>query len=237
MEMSVSDLRWLVEFVRVSMAVVHVAAGVVCLGVGSYLAMARKGTRLHQQLGRIYFRGMMIVCATGVVMAVNSRNYVLLVIAIFSGYLALAGYRAQKIRREGRYRWIDHTATWTMLVVGLGMVVWGATLGSVVLVVFGGIGSAMAAGDTLKALAHKALAHKALARQRRSPAAMPGSVAAGQTRMLERRHRIMMASSLIALWTAFLVNNVSLEPAWALWLLPTVIGSAAIALSLRQQPA
>lgn len=227
----------MIEALRIPLMVVHVAAGVVCLLVGTYLAIARKGTPLHRQLGRLYFRGMMVICGTGVVLATTTENVVLLMIAVFSGYMAVAGYRSPKIRRDGRLRWIDHLAAWLMLLLGVAMLAWGVTVASVVLLVFGGIGVGMAAGDLR--LFHQL--GKSAARQRRSPALLPGTDAAGQgvrfVGRLDRRHRIMMSSSLIALWTAFLVNNVSMQPSWVLWIVPTVLGSVAITISLRRQPA
>jgi uncharacterized membrane protein len=208
----------MIEALRLPLMVVHIASGAMCLLVGTYLAIARKGTPLHRQLGRIYFRGMMVICGTGVVLATTTGNVALLMIAIFSGYMAVAGYRSPKIRKDGRLRWMDYVATGVMLTLGLGMLVLGVRAISIVLVVFGGIGAVMALGDL-----------RLFQQLRKSVATHRGR--------LDRRHRIMMSSSLIALWTAFLVNNVSVQPAWVLWLLPTVIGSVAITLSLRRHAA
>ncbi len=221
----------MIEALRIPLMVVHVAAGVVCLLVGTYLAIARKGTPLHRQLGRLYFRGMMVICGTGVVLATTTGNVVLLMIAVFSGYMAVAGYRSPKIRRQGRPRLIDYVAAGLMLSLGVAMLAWGVTVASVVLVVFGGIGVGMAAGDLR--LFHQLGIH--VSRHLTSPAMFPGILLPRQQRQLDRRHHIMMSSSLISIWTAFLVNNVMFEPAWIVWMLPTVVGSAAITHSLRKR--
>jgi hypothetical protein len=48
---------------------VHVAAGVVCVACGAAAALARKGPARHARLGRWYYRCVVVVFSTAVVMA------------------------------------------------------------------------------------------------------------------------------------------------------------------------
>jgi hypothetical protein len=47
-------------------------------------------------------------------------------------------------------------------------------------------------------------------------------------------HITRMMGAMIASYTAFLVVNVKMQPAWILWLLPTLIGSGLITYYLRK---
>jgi hypothetical protein len=47
-------------------------------------------------------------------------------------------------------------------------------------------------------------------------------------------HITRMMGAMIASYTAFLVVNVKMQPAWVLWLLPTLIGSGLITYYLRK---
>jgi hypothetical protein len=51
-----------------------------------------------------------------------------------------------------------------------------------------------------------------------------------------RRHIGMAIGSYIAATTAFLVNNITFNPAWVLWILPTIIGTLLISKVLNKLP-
>jgi hypothetical protein len=137
--------------------------------------------------------------------SVIRANTFLFVIAIFSVYLALSGWRYAKYR-WGRPPAFDWGSAGVMVVTSTAMVLLGVfilTTGEMiglVLIVFGGIGAALSYSD-LRTLG----AGRIEAKQR---------IAAHLTRML---------AGTIAAVTAFLVTNVSFEPVFLLWLAPTVV--------------
>jgi peptidoglycan/LPS O-acetylase OafA/YrhL len=137
----------------------------------------------------------------------------LLLIGLFSFYLAWSGWRYAKRRRAAPYG-LDRVAaalmaatSLAMLGYGVAMLVGGDSLG-VALIVFGAIGGSLCAAD----LYGKRVDERA-------------RIASHLTRML---------AATIATLTAFLVTNVTVEPAIVIWLLPTVVLTPVIALWNRR---
>jgi hypothetical protein len=73
---------------------IHVLTGSAALLTGMIALIARKGTRLHRQLGKVFLLLLMIVIITGLLgVFVFGRNTFLLLVTVLSGYMGFSGYR------------------------------------------------------------------------------------------------------------------------------------------------
>ena len=186
---------------------VHIIAGMTGL-VSALVAVVTRWAgrhRAHVWSGRVFFGGMMVAVATAVPLALLGANVFLLLIALFSGYLAFSGWRAAR-HRSGEPAWVDLGAAGLMLAASVVMLGYGGVklyeghgLG-LPLMVFGAIGGAVSAGH--------------LRRWRR-----------GEIKGRERiaHHLTMMLGATIAAVTAFVVTNITFEPSVVLWLAPTAL--------------
>jgi uncharacterized membrane protein YwaF len=188
--------------------IVHIIAGSVALAT-ALVALAIKTLdathRWHVYSGTAFLWSMVVVFITAIPLAIIRANTFLFVIAIFSVYLALSGWRYAKYR-QGRPTAPDWVGAGVMVVTSIAMVLLGILMLisreriGLVLIVFGSIGAVLSYSDlrTLRAA-------RINSQQR---------IAAHLTRML---------AGTIATITAFLVTNVTLEPVFLLWLAPTVV--------------
>jgi hypothetical protein len=184
---------------------VHIAGGFIALlGAAGALA-ATKGERWHVYSGRTFVLGMLVVFATALPLTVIRPNLFLFLIAIFSFYLALTGWLRAR-NRGGVSTKADWVAATAMAITSFAMFARSITLLGVgdsmgiVLLIFGGIGGVFAMAD-LHAL-------------RRNAYHGDARIAAHLTRML---------AGTIAAVTAFAVVNIRLEPAFVVWLAPTLV--------------
>ncbi|AVG23686.1 DUF2306-like membrane protein [Pontimonas salivibrio] len=199
---------FLVEFIIEMLLIIHVLSGVVAL-VAAFVAVGvAKGATFHRRVGTVFFWAMLGVGITAIPVTFVRPNPFLFFIALFSFYMAFAGYR--RGRRLHVDEGIDVIAAWLMLVFGVVMIGYGVfmvvsdePLGWA-LASFGGLGLSFGLEDVVKA--------------RRTPAhAERVSV-----------HLSRMLGGTIATITAVLVQQVSplvddpLEQV-ALWLGPTVV--------------
>ena len=200
----------------------HIAAGTITLAAAPVALAVRKGGTWHRRAGRVFFWTMAVATAAALVLAVLRPNPFLFLIAIFSFYFALSGYRAPRLRRPtDRPRLLDFGAAAVLGAAALAMLGWAALAwggaiaagatdgGAVVLVVFGVIGAAFAATD--------------LRRLRR------GHTGAGARQAWFFTHLTRMLAATIAVTTAFAVVNLTFLPDVVRWLGPSVVGTAAIA--------
>lgn len=194
----------MIETIRIILLAVHIAAGTVALLTALAAIIAPKGGAIHIRTGRAYAIAMALIFLTAVPLAVLGASIFLLLIAVFSFYLAFAGWRFARNRRR-----MPHLVGWYAVgilgLTGLGMWGYGAYLAStgdsqwVTMLIFGGIAIALAAADGRF--------------HRQQPR--------GQVRI--RRHLTNMLAGTIATVTAVVVVNVDLDPVWLPWILPTVI--------------
>lgn len=186
-----------------ALLILHIVAGVAALAGGLVALAAPKGKALHRQAGTVFFWGMAAVFASAVILAVAENNLFLLLIALFSFYLAFAGWRFAR-NRSGVAAAIDWLAVAAMAIAGLGMaaLAWRyvdqGDAQWVTLAAFASIALALALAD---GLAHRAGASRG-----------PARIA---------RHLTNMTAGVIATLTAVLVVNFEMKPAWVLWLAPT----------------
>lgn len=183
----------------------HIAAGATALATAAIALMVVKGGVHHVRAGRVYAASMALVCASALPLAVLGADVVLLLVAVFSGYLVFAGWRFAR-NASGRPGAMDWTAVTVMGLTGLGMCGYGAALFPrgdpqwVTMTVFGWIAVALSAVDLRY--------HRASSRSGRQRIA---------------RHLTNMLAGTIATVTAVVVVNVHTRPAWLAWILPTVL--------------
>lgn len=201
-----------------SLIALHVAAGTVSLAaaiVASSAKAARLPHRLHVLSGRVFGWGMLGVSATAIPLSLLGGKLLLLLVAVFSGYLAIAGWREAVRARRGK-AWIDRVAPAVMIVAATVMIGWGALAlraggsGGVVLLVFGAIGLLLSVAD---------------ARRMSRPAE-------GRERIAQ--HMIRMMAATISVVTALVVVNVRFDPGWVPWIAPTAVLTPLIVLWARK---
>lgn len=173
---------------------IHIAAGSLNLLLGIIIMILRKGGKRHHRLGNLFFYTMITVALTAIAMIFIHVNMALASIAVFSGYMAFSG---KLVIRNDFQRW-KHTL-WPAMAVGITTGIWMIASGQIVLIIFGGILSALVVQDIFM---------------------ITGKQAAFSRR--QASHIGKMTGAFTASSTAFLVNAVKLDIGWVLWLLPTI---------------
>jgi hypothetical protein len=187
---------------------VHVGAGFLAL-TGAIIATATMffdfPHKWHVFSGKMFVFGMAGIVVTAIPITLIKSNYPLLLIAVFSGYLALAGWRYAK-NRTGVPNTIDWVRVGVMTASSILMLIYGAwmihrgDLNGIMMIVFGSIGGGLCLFDTYTLRTGRAK---------------------GKTRVA--LHLTMMLSGLIATVTAFAAVNFTFEPLFVVWLTPTLL--------------
>jgi uncharacterized membrane protein len=187
----------------------HVAAGVLALVAGGVALATEKGGQRHRRAGRVYVAAMGVVVATVLPLFAVEQSFFrtfLLLVAVFSGYFALSGYRALSRKRPGDDPGgLDWAAAVAVVAACLALGGWGVTVAAggdsfgVVMVVFGAIGALVGAAD-LRAFR-----------------------AGGDGSWLVS-HLSRMVGAYIATVTAVSVVNLGPVPEVVAWLWPTAVG-------------
>ena len=189
----------------------HIVAGNLALLAAIGAIVARKGGAAHLWAGRAFTLGMTVIFVTAVPMTLIRPNVFLLLVALFNGYLAWSGWLRVR-NRSGEPRPVEWLVASAMVVTAVGMVIGGGLMlfrgnsMGVVLVVFAAIGGGLAVSDV-----------QGLRVQRYRGARR---IASHLTRML---------GATIGAFTAFLVVNVRIEPAFAVWVAPSLVLTPLIA--------
>jgi len=109
--------------------ILHVAVGFLALAIGLVPMFSKKGSRLHNTTGLVYFWAMVIVAVSAVglvlVSPVTDGRLFLTGIAVFSFYLCFTGRRALKQRGNEPVRWYDWGVSGMMAVVSVAMMMYG----------------------------------------------------------------------------------------------------------------
>ncbi len=186
---------------------VHIAAGFLSLA-SALLAASAKALglphRVHVLSGRTFVWGMLGICVTAIPLSLMRSQLLLFLVAVFSGYLALAGWR-EAVRPRRPNAFVDRATPTVMLVAAAVMLGWGTLSmvggdsGGIVLLVFGMVGLVLAVGD-LRRLARPAT---------------------GAARIAQ--HMTHMLGATISVITAALVVNIRFDPDWVVWIAPTVL--------------
>jgi len=191
--------------------IIHILNGAVALVIAPLAMMTAKGGLWHRRWGKIYFWAMFGVAVTAVVMCFIRSGLFLFLVAVFSFYLALTGYRVLKRKKPGdRPGLLDWTATAAMLLAGIFLVASGGvstSLGSQhwVRIVFGALGLLLSTSDIRRFF--KPSVNK---------------------RAWWFEHMTRFLGAYIATVTAFSVVNFNFLPDLARWLWPTIIGVTGI---------
>lgn len=175
----------------------HEGAGGLALVSGPVSMMARKGGLVHRRAGTVYGSAIMVTSVSALVLAVVTRNMLLLTIAVFSFFLVFSGWRAPSLRL-GRVRWFDWASAITTLLFSLGLLILGP---DAVTTWFFGLGGAGLAGRELWHLA--------------------GHGPAGDWVV---RHVVGMGASYIATVSAFAVVTLTFLPPAVAFIGPTLLG-------------
>ncbi len=134
--------------------VVHVLSGVVALGAAVFATASRKGALFHRRVGSVFFWAMLGVGVTAIPVTFVRPNPFLFFIALFSFYMAFAGYRRGRKRHSDTA--IDVVGAWLMVVFALVMIAYGAFMivsGNPLgwaLASFGGLGATFGVEDVLR---------------------------------------------------------------------------------------
>lgn len=199
--------------------IVHVLAGVLALLAGFGAIVTSKGGSRHNSAGKLYVATMVVVVTTAVPLALWIGSWFLLAVAIFSGYLVLAGYRivTRRRRKLPEPGIADYTLHGTMGVTSLAMITsggWQLLVGldglAPVLVVFGTIGGLLALRESTQF-------------RRSATERMPWF----------ERHLVFMGGGYIATVTAAITVNLSMIPPLVRWIGPTAIGVPLLVYALR----
>jgi hypothetical protein len=194
---------------------IHILAGTVALFVAPGALLTVKGGLAHRRWGKIYFWAMTVVAVTALGVGYWRSRVFLVLVAVFSFYAALSGYRVLYRKRPElgqRATAFDWIATVLTLAASSALVVMGILQPSptwrqlrIVAMVLGTIGLFLAGRDVW------------------------GFVKPPKDRNAWWFHHMTsMLASYIAVVTAFSVVNFTFLPATAKWLWPTIIGTPAI---------
>ena len=190
---------------------VHIAAGTIALFAAPGAMLLAKGGQWHRRLGRTFVRAMGIVAATAIMLATLRPNLFLVLVAVFSFYLAFTGQRAIARRRLAPGQ-LATPRDWVGAIVAGGgaiaLLLW-AVLPRAggrpglwpVALVFGLVGLLLA-GREAQGFRHVAT----------------------EPRAWLYRHMGNMLGAYIATVSAFSVVNFSVLPPLVRWLWPTMIG-------------
>jgi hypothetical protein len=196
---------------------IHVLAGTVALMVAPIALLTLKGGPTHRRWGKVYFWAMAVVASTAIVVGFARGLLFLMLVAVFSFYASLSGYRVLYRKRPDlgqRPAPLDWIAAVITLATSAGLIVLGILQPtptfqklSTVAVVLGFVGLSLAGADVWQFL---------------SPP--------DDKRAWWYKHMGSMIGSYIATVTAFSVVNFMFLPTTLRWLWPTIIGTPAIAI-------
>lgn len=99
----------------------HIIIGVVAVGVGVGALITRKGSPRHRRFGRMYVYSISLVAGSGIILSLVQWSPFLLLIAVFSFYLAFSGYRVLSRKRDGEPTAVDWAAATLTLTMGFAM--------------------------------------------------------------------------------------------------------------------
>lgn len=203
---------------------IHVAGGTAGLISGTVSAASQKGGFAHKLSGKIFFWGM---CSASIVALIianlpQHENLFLFAVGGFTLYMVCSGYRIVALKKLAKdhpkpFGWIDYAIS----IFGLG---------------FGGyllfMGGNMLFHNQTFGLVPIVFGLVCMNYARMDYQLLQGKESIKMSWMAN--HITRMMGAMIASYTAFLVVNVKMEPAWVLWLLPTLIGSGLIAFFMRK---
>lgn len=188
----------------------HVAAGFTALAAGITALVAKKGGKVHNGFGKLYYWAMVIIGVTALAVAIPRGNMFLLMIGGFSTYMTLTGNRYIQFRRNPKLQFgkLDYL----FLVVGFITLL----IPSVYFTYYGWFNMG---GFSIVYLFFGTILLSMLIQDLRNGHKIQDLGKGGLLRM----HISRMGGAFIATNTAFLVQNWRVEPGFISWLLPTIL--------------
>jgi uncharacterized membrane protein len=101
--------------------VLHIIFGIIAFVAAPGAMMTKKGSLWHKRFGSAFFYAMMAVAASAFVLWTLGSQLFLMLVAVFSFYLAFSGYRAVKLKNNPAEK-IDWLVTGAALIAGVGLV-------------------------------------------------------------------------------------------------------------------
>lgn len=197
--------------------IIHIVAGSVAFIVAPIAMIVHKGGKAHRTWGKVFFWAMTTLALMAAIMAPMHDNLFLLMLAVFSFYLAFSGYRAlyrKTVYKTGKTETID----WFFAILNgsfsLGLLILGLTAlpkpFGIIAVVFGSIGTWRGIRD-IREFLHPSKDPKAWF----------------------YKHMIGMVTAYIAAVSAFSAVNMGFLPPVLQWLWPTLTGSPLLSIWIR----
>ncbi len=204
----------------ISLKWMHIIAGSLALLAGPIAMVNQNGGQVHRISGRIYYWSMIVICLTTLVLSIYRANWLLLMIGAFTAYLVLSAYRAlalknlHKGQKAEQVDWIILIASGisaaALIITGGYLLYYGNSFGFVPLT----FGFVMSSG----------------VKQDYKRFTVPPT---------EKNHWLLkhitgMMGGYIATITAFLVQNIHVDPAFVVWLAPSLIIAPFISYTVRK---
>ena len=97
---------------------IHIIAGLIAIAAGYVSVFALKGAKLHRKSGMVFVYSMLVLAATGAVMAALKNQPANVIGGSLAFYLVSTGLLTVQ-RRDQDFHWIDATATLVGIAVGV----------------------------------------------------------------------------------------------------------------------
>lgn len=202
-----------------TLRIIHIVAGSIAFIVAPIALIARKGSNTHRTWGKVFFWSMTAVAFTAIIMAPMHNNLFLLLVAVFSFYLAFSGYRAlfrKNAFKTHKTSFIDWffailNSLFSLSLIILGIITLPKSFG-IIAIVFGLLGTSLGVRDIVSFI------RPTIDKQKWFFLHMTGMIA-----------------SYIAALSAFSAVNLNFDwlPVAIQWLWPTIIGTPLITLWVR----
>ncbi len=198
-----------------TLLVIHVISGFTALFVGLVPMFSKKGSKLHNNSGWVYFFGMfgVFVTSTFLFLMEPERLLFLMLIGVFSFYMTFSGVRAVQYKKRStpiaNLDWIVAglvgLAGLVMLGLGINAILQNTQGMGILYLVFGTV-CLLNGGTDLQYFQGRRMGTAPL------------------KRFWLHHHAVRMGGSYIATLTAFCVTNINFLPPLVVWLAPGVIG-------------
>lgn len=196
--------------------ILHIISGFTALVVGIIPMVAKKGGKVHNTAGLIYFWAMFGVFLTSQPMAFIKNNAFLFTIGIFSFYMVWTGYRFAKHKSWDQLKQFDKTimlltmiTSLVMLVLAIYYAMMARTNIALILGAFGSVCLLFSFKD-LRNFGKKS-----------------------KPKQWIILHLTRMLGAYIATFTAFAATNIYFLPTLAIWLIPALVGTIGISFTAR----
>ncbi len=186
--------------------ILHIAAGFIGLVIGPVAMISKKGSRIHIKSGRVFYWAMLIASISGLILSIVGNIIFLTLIAIFSGYHILFGYRALQIYNGKPITIKDHILHSVAGIFMIGFIILGVYVFNIsrvlaILSLLFGIGGLATVIGNYKYILKKNISHKKWL----------------------LKHISGMMGGYIASVSAFSVTQLHFLPDLIQWLWPTII--------------